>query len=311
MGRLRLWAGRSSLSVRRFTLGCQQCARQAYQGADLAYVLCYKEAAIPVKSFSPDLIVIPLLPLSDYESKQRFQQFVKIANSVVVGPGLGRDVAMLKEFGFLLDCLANKTVICDADFFWFLAQDPAGYKKALRAVKRVVLTPNLLEFGRLVKLVTGKEFDATELNEHLKELEKYQNEFEFVDFGAKVPELKRVFDWFEQPNLVLLVKYKNDIIVTKDQTLVVKTVGSRKRCGGLGDLLAGVLAQLVQLAEAANTDIVEGIALSCQLLRRSAAEASRDRPLSLVASDVLLELPNQVHQVMNCETKLQPKLTFF
>jgi len=31
-------------------------------GADLAWVLCAPAAAIPIKAFSPELIVIPALP---------------------------------------------------------------------------------------------------------------------------------------------------------------------------------------------------------------------------------------------------------
>ena len=35
---------------------------QRVQGADLAHIFCTEDAAIPIKSFSPELIVHPVLP---------------------------------------------------------------------------------------------------------------------------------------------------------------------------------------------------------------------------------------------------------
>lgn len=36
------------------------------QGADIAHILCAEEAAIPIKSFSPEVIVHPVLKTGEY-----------------------------------------------------------------------------------------------------------------------------------------------------------------------------------------------------------------------------------------------------
>ena len=38
------------------------CMASMLAGADLGFVLCSPKAAIPIKSYSPELIVLPLLP---------------------------------------------------------------------------------------------------------------------------------------------------------------------------------------------------------------------------------------------------------
>lgn len=277
----------------------------------MAYVFAYKDASLALKAISPDLIVLPLLPLADYESKQRFQHFIKLATAVVIGPGLGRDIQILKELPFILENVANKVVVCDADFFWFLAQDPQAIKKHLRSAKQVVLTPNVVEFGRLVKLATQKDFDTEGFGRFLDEAAKNGEEFQSLPLLEKVPEVRKTFDFFENGRMILVIKHRFDLIVTKDSTLAVKTPGSRKRVGGLGDLLTGVLAQMVQLADQEQSDFVDAIALSCYLLKHSAAEASRERPISLIASDVLAELPRQVALVSRGERKSGDKSDFY
>ena len=71
-------------------------------GSDLAHIFCTKSAAIPIKSYSPELIVHPTLDSSDESQIDDFPAYsdlikgktIKWFNSlniVVVGPGLGRD----------------------------------------------------------------------------------------------------------------------------------------------------------------------------------------------------------------------------
>ena len=57
-------------------------------GADLSFVYCHEEASIPIKSYSPEVIVNSLCltaPMGP-QIKPAFD----VAKSVVVGPGLGR-----------------------------------------------------------------------------------------------------------------------------------------------------------------------------------------------------------------------------
>lgn len=58
-------------------------------GADLVYVFCSKEAAPVIKSYSPELIVLPVLNDSDVVSK--VEPWLPRLNSLIIGPGLGRN----------------------------------------------------------------------------------------------------------------------------------------------------------------------------------------------------------------------------
>ena len=67
------------------------------------------------------------------------------------GPGLGRNQSMLGRISIVIDkCkAANLPIVIDADGLWHLTNNPSvikGYKKA-------VLTPNPMEFSRLVHSV--------------------------------------------------------------------------------------------------------------------------------------------------------------
>ena len=57
-------------------------------GSDLSFVYCHEDAAIPIKSYSPEVIVTSILAKADKESQVK--PAFSVAKSVVIGPGLGR-----------------------------------------------------------------------------------------------------------------------------------------------------------------------------------------------------------------------------
>ena len=72
----------------------------------------------------------------------------------LIGPGLGRNQSMLGRISIVIDkCKVNNIpIVIDADGLWHLTNNPnviKGYKKA-------VLTPNAMEFSRLVHSVLKK-----------------------------------------------------------------------------------------------------------------------------------------------------------
>ncbi|CAF3288392.1 unnamed protein product [Rotaria sp. Silwood2] len=72
-------------------------------GAHLVHVFCVKEAAIPIKSFSPDLIVHPLL-----NSKNFSNDISKLLHTLVIGSGVGRDEYILSNIKQLIDILRKQ-----------------------------------------------------------------------------------------------------------------------------------------------------------------------------------------------------------
>lgn len=242
------------------------------------------------------MTVLPWLPLNKYEHKKKFTHYLKVSSAIVIGPGLGRDIGILKDFGFILENLAGKIVVCDADFFWFFGQDIKMFKKQLKNVKRLIFTLNVLNFCRLFKIVTGNEMDICLMDELISENEQNQNEFEIIDLFSKFPLIKKFFDFFENESLIIIIKLKFDLIISKDKTFLVKTVGSNKRCVGIGDLLTGVLAQMAQLTDNSAFNCINSVIFSCYLLKRASFRAFKNNSVSLVTSDVLNALGSIVDE---------------
>lgn len=104
-----------------------------------------------IKAYSPELIVHPVL--DSPEAVRDVEQWLPRLHALVVGPGLGRDDALLENVKGILEASKARgiPVVIDADGLWLIAQQPAliqGYRKA-------VLTPNHVEFGRLSEAVLG------------------------------------------------------------------------------------------------------------------------------------------------------------
>uniref|UniRef100_A0A8D1L409 ATP-dependent (S)-NAD(P)H-hydrate dehydratase n=1 Tax=Sus scrofa TaxID=9823 RepID=A0A8D1L409_PIG len=125
-------------------------------GADLSHVFCTQEAAPVIKSYSPELIVHPVLDSPD--AARAVGEWLPRLHALVVGPGLGRDHVLLENVKGILEASKARgvPVVIDADGLWLIAQEPAlvqGYQKA-------VLTPNHVEFSRLSEAVLGDPLDG-------------------------------------------------------------------------------------------------------------------------------------------------------
>ena len=64
-------------------------------GADLAYIFCANDAAINLRSRSPDLTVIPVLDSSN--PVMEIKPWLRNIHALVFGPGLGTDKNMIKS----------------------------------------------------------------------------------------------------------------------------------------------------------------------------------------------------------------------
>ncbi|CAI0466298.1 unnamed protein product [Linum tenue] len=169
-------------------------------GADLSHVFCTKDAAPVIKSYSPELIVHPVLEES-YSWMERF-------DCLVVGPGLGRDP--------FLDCVSeimkqarhsNVPIVVDGDGLFLVANSlhlVHGYPLA-------VLTPNVNEYKRLVQTVLKCEPKGSTYRLLL------------VRIGG----------------VTILRKGRSDLISDGDIVNSVSICGSPRRCGGQGDILSG------------------------------------------------------------------------
>jgi ATP-dependent NAD(P)H-hydrate dehydratase len=74
-----------------------------YAGSDLAHVFCHIDATIPIKCYSPELIVHPGFDSTENtELLSRTCKWFKSMDSILIGPGLGRDEHTYKNFNHML-----------------------------------------------------------------------------------------------------------------------------------------------------------------------------------------------------------------
>ena len=139
-------------------------------GADLTWIFCSQDSAIPIKSYSPDAIVLPILPSSrnadpssssssSSRDKDRISssifEFERLAprfDSVVIGPGLGRNHLTFDALTGILEVCRNQLLptVIDGDALFFLSTNTDALDLIITNPGwPVVLTPNGIEFKRL------------------------------------------------------------------------------------------------------------------------------------------------------------------
>lgn len=126
-------------------------------GADQAFVFCTRDAASTIGSYSPELLVLPFLDAE--HGRSLTTSWLTEVHSLVVGPGLGEDVAVHSLVVSILDYVReNKTLskislVFDGDGIGLLADNKdvvADY------AGRVYLTPNATEIKKLASVYFGR-----------------------------------------------------------------------------------------------------------------------------------------------------------
>ncbi|URE09391.1 hypothetical protein MUK42_24275 [Musa troglodytarum] len=247
------------------------------QGADLSHVFCTKDAATVIKSYSPELIVHPVLEESySVRDDERDSVSAKVLaevgkwmerfDCIVVGPGLGRDP-------FLMDGLFLVTNNLD-----LVCGNPLA-----------VLTPNINEYKRLVE----KALDC-EVNDE--------------DSTNQLQLLARRID-----GVTILRKGKSDFISDGETVKSVSTFGSPRRCGGQGDILSGSVAVFISWArphllstkEATGKSLSNPMVLGCiagsALLRRAAALAFQNKKRATLTTDIIEYLGKSLEDICPAE----------
>ncbi|CAI9118576.1 OLC1v1020163C1 [Oldenlandia corymbosa var. corymbosa] len=246
-------------------------------GADLSHVFCTKDAAPVIKSYSPELIVHPILEESysvrdedkrSISSKiiEEVDKWMERFDCLVIGPGLGRDP-------FLLDCVSdimkhakqsNVPMVIDGDGLFLVTNSldlVKGYPLA-------VLTPNINEYKRLVQKVLSSEVN---------------------DEGAK-----QLLSLAKGIGVTILQKGKSDFISDGETVSAVSSYGSPRRCGGQGDILSGSVALFLSWArqstckeELGLNPTVLGCIAASAILRKAASLAFEEKKRSTLTGDII------------------------
>lgn len=204
-----------------------------------SHVICTPGAAAVIKTYSPNLMVHPLMrqspsPQSSDESSSsepadkvasRIIDMLPRIHVLVIGPGLGRDPLMQETVAKVVEAARGRDtpVVLDADALQVVQKNP----ELVRGWKLAVLTPNVVEFGRLCK--------ALGIEEKVKEAaEKAGGEGKET---ARVEALAR-----ELGGVTIVQKGFHDFITDGETTVTVDLQGGKKRSGGQGDTLTGSIA---------------------------------------------------------------------
>ncbi|XP_060531214.1 ATP-dependent (S)-NAD(P)H-hydrate dehydratase [Cylas formicarius] len=240
-------------------------------GADLAYVFTIKDAASVIKSYSPELMVLP--HLDDPQAIEKIEPWLERLHVILLGPGLGRLNTTERVFEKAVEvCRAkSKPIIIDADGLFFVAKNPAILKNYPAVV---ILTPNKMEFKRLVGDNDGDGTKVEQASEFLK---------------------------LTGPNVVIFCKDAEDEIITLGKSIKISGGGSGRRCGGQGDLLGGAMSTF--LAWALEKRWEPGVACyaASKLTRDCNSRAFGKMGRSMVVTDMIKE----IHDVFQEDFELE------
>ncbi|XP_055071154.1 ATP-dependent (S)-NAD(P)H-hydrate dehydratase isoform X2 [Misgurnus anguillicaudatus] len=257
--------------------GCQEYTGAPYfaaisalkAGADLSHVFCTKDAAPVIKSYSPELIVHPVLDSPN--AVEEIEKWLPRLHSLVVGPGLGREDKLLKNAKEIIERskLRSIPVIIDADGLWLVAKEPS----VIQGYQRGILTPNIMEFSRLYEAMHHEPLDSSDHKRSAQQLS--------IAMG----------------HLTLVLKGEEDIITDGKTMLTCSQEGSGRRCGGQGDLLSGSLGVFAHWAFSSSPDATKGMNPSLvaafgatALTRQCNRQAFHKHGRSTTTSDMIQEI---------------------
>ncbi|KAI1209949.1 Ribokinase-like protein [Annulohypoxylon truncatum] len=210
-------------------------------GCDMSHVICTPAAAAVIKTYSPNLMVHPLMrqsPSPHHSSDSshavadsdpahisgKIIDMLPRLHVLVVGPGLGRDPLMQETCARVLAAARERKmpVVMDADALALVTKTP----ELVHGWREVVLTPNVVEFGRLWKGLK-KDGDPDEAAKG-------------ADSTRQVEALSKALG-----GVTIVQKGGRDYISNGETTLTVDVTGGLKRSGGQGDTLTGSIATML------------------------------------------------------------------
>lgn len=233
-------------------------------GADLAHVVCARAAAVPIKSYSCELIVQPVLDSAGGERDLLVERLAPRLTAVVVGPGLGRSEELQEAAARLVQQLMvdeyRVPILLDADGLQLLINQQIHLSGWWQA-QLVTITPNVAELRRLCGVLQVEE--------------------DREDVGEQVS--RRL------GGVLVVQKAACDVITLTDRSVVCDVTGSGRRCGGQGDVLAGVMAAMLGWSSQASDSglRVEAAYAACAVTRRAACLAFERFGRGMLASHLL------------------------
>ncbi|KAK1148681.1 hypothetical protein N8T08_008566 [Aspergillus melleus] len=211
-------------------------------GCDMSHVICERSAATVVKTYSPDLMVHPILPSSESVGNPNTIDAPALASPIiamlsrlhalVIGPGLGRDGVTLKVVTEVMKEARSKSIpfVLDADGLLLVTDDP----DLVKGYKECILTPNVNEFGRLAKALGIDVPSLAQIGSESSGDDRTKRETEACE------KLSRALG-----GVTIIQKGPHDVISNGVTSMINDITGGLKRSGGQGDTLTGSLGTLL------------------------------------------------------------------
>ncbi|EEP76649.1 conserved hypothetical protein [Uncinocarpus reesii 1704] len=208
-------------------------------GEHRSHVICEPSAATVIKSYSPNLMVHPILQSTKSLAKtsstpdprhhaEPIISFLPRIHVLVIGPGLGRDPMTQKIVVEVMKEARAKHIpmVLDADALMLVQSDPA----LVKGYDGCILTPNVVEFGRLAEALGVDVSMAEKGRRSDDDGDRKQGQSEACE------RLSRALD-----GVMIIQKGMHDVISNGVTSLISDVEGGRKRSGGQGDTLTGSL----------------------------------------------------------------------
>ncbi len=240
-------------SVAALKIGCGYC------------FLCSTERAIDaVAAQTQNVVFVP---------QNKVQEYIKSADVIEIGCGLGTNTSSQKLFSKLLDNAYTHTpVVMDADALNILAQNEYDqiYDFTNKKFEKLVFTPHPKEAARLLN---------TDLDSVLNDIE-----------GSAKAITKKF-------NCVTVLKTHKTFITSPDSREYTNTTGNNSMAkAGSGDVLTGIISGII----AQGADIFEAACLGCYL-HGLCGDLAKEKltEYSVMAEDLISFIPEAVKKYLN------------
>ena len=226
-------------------------------GAGYAITCVPKSIAVAVRKVSPNLVVRALSGSNlNSDDLKILDEAARRANSVVIGPGLGRHAGTLRTIAKFMEhsIAVGKRIVVDADALYAIR-----YVKGLN--KSVLITPNAFEF----RLFCKRELDQKDI----------------------APRVRASMEAANALNANVLLKGHETIVTDGRRFKVVAARSSALATMGTGDVLAGIIG-----GYAARTDDMFKAAVAGAYLHTFIGDALHKKMGDhIIATDVMDAIP--------------------
>lgn len=280
-------------------------------GSDQSHIFGHSASIIPLKSYSPEMIVHDSFSSTiDRNKIIKEAKWLKCMNTVNIGTCLGRDEYVPE----LLDLYISESSkieglihLIDADaLYYFTSADLITRTKLLNLLKSTIciFTPNYKEFKHLYSTIVSIENEYQLSSEEELTLEEIEYEY-YKDHSECKPitvyestKIDKSLFFYREVAVarslghVILRKGMVDIITDGTTTYLVCNISSSKRCGGIGDILIGAASAFTSMSknnqnQPTEKSLLSVVAASSYYVKFLAKLAYERNGLSMTSTDII------------------------